>query len=1260
MKNKKILFASLVFALAGTFLISFSNNAKTAKADEGYTTYEVKDLGLTDYDNGKFALVTNSSVDNACVTGTKQLSDKSEVHLTLKSGTNAKNFYITVGGYGVYVSQNATLRFIYNTVASEGAQPSRNYVAAYTGSTLLDKDLTNLTSVIKDGKLYSDYVDLVLKVDTSASNAVVSFSVNYSNVTYRPYINSNFVDSVTYTAKATGINDNYIRFGTADGKGITVAQFKPTDGVTELSYTGEELYNASSSLHQTSKSLSEDKEFAIYTYVADGSGFDPYFFVSNSKILKVFNAFDTLDIKFKCSEATNSFVSIYSFFNDSTHAHADANYNVKADTLSTITVALKKDASKTVSQWRIDYFNVSASGSFMIKSITFRNADGSAVSGLVDVVDPAALKEFTNDQFEYDGDVNIYGNGYGSEPHVYNATQAATKNVPTGYSGAVLAATPLSVAGVGVSLDFTKGNIPVEDVESITIRMYLKTGKTTSGAYPYARIISDKYSSTQIIGTAAYGNGISIADDANKWMDFVIGANTFNSNKSFSDLCNLTDTSILGRFNFHMRTSDSSLDTLCLYIDSVTVKLIERKTIPFTEVASGWNNRDKGENKETILYFETWGEDYFASSTSSVNQAVENKEIGTQMTINGIRMCDIEGSMINYAHGYGYLYFYVPNYVLQPSNGFKVTTLEIIEGTKFMSQKCGAVLLYLSDGQWSKTKPETTSDTDMRSLNDYFGIQEVNLTDEAIVTNYSFGDFINFKVIFKLENLDSSLCMYFFNTNFKVEVRPESIELSNDGSEISFVKKVLDINVLYLLEIEIEKGTTPTFKVGIDGQYVTKSTYSLDTSISNARMLGRDAYVKNYTGADFKGPTITSTGLSVYYFNQGDKVYDFTNVFRSHDLKDGDLSSEVVYSYEEGAVTDNKYNAGVWTLTVSSTDSDENESKFFVTIVVYGPGQYSVTIGEEVKLVNSGDLLEEPETPSYKDNPEYTYTFDGWYVNGEKWDFVNDRVYEDIVLVPVFIEHAKVYTLNIHFEGIEMDDISLKLAYKAILDLDVFEIEGYTFEVKNGDTPISEIIIVEDTSITVTYTKLHVHTYTYVEEVPATKDHDGVKAHYICEEDGKLFLKDGEEYIEVTEEELVIKYEHEHTYTYVEEVPATKEHNGVKAHYVCEECGKLFIKDGDKYIEVSQEDLIIRYQNPDEPVDPIDPGPGKKDDEKKSSGCGGSLLITAGGVTLLSILGLSILLAKRKEDLTINKSSKKWFIRRKEFSYRTFSSILIN
>ena len=145
-----------------------------------------------------------------------------------------------------------------------------------------------------------------------------------------------------------------------------------------------------------------------------------------------------------------------------------------------------------------------------------------------------------------------------------------------------------------------------------------------------------------------------------------------------------------------------------------------------------------------------------------------------------------------------------------------------------------------------------------------------------------------------------------------------------------------------------------------------------------------------------------------------------------------------------------------------------------------------------------------------------------------------------------------------------------------------------------------------------TYTRAHV--YSAVAEVPATCTEPGLAAHFKCDECGKLFVLEGGNYFEATEDELVIpalghdwdegvitttptceatgvrtltcKNDASHTntevipatghsYKFVAEVPATCTKAGVAEHFECSTCGKLFVLEGDEYYPIASAKLVI-------------------------------------------------------------------------------------
>ena len=114
----------------------------------------------------------------------------------------------------------------------------------------------------------------------------------------------------------------------------------------------------------------------------------------------------------------------------------------------------------------------------------------------------------------------------------------------------------------------------------------------------------------------------------------------------------------------------------------------------------------------------------------------------------------------------------------------------------------------------------------------------------------------------------------------------------------------------------------------------------------------------------------------------------------------------------------------------------------------------------------------------------------------------------------------------------------------------------------------------------------HTHTeenMTAVDEQPANCGNTGLAAHYECSICKKLFVKNGEEFVEadatktVENGGLLIPKNGNHAYgEEIAEVSATCTATGVAAHYKCGTCGKLFTKnEDDTYTEVGESDLTL-------------------------------------------------------------------------------------
>lgn len=86
-----------------------------------------------------------------------------------------------------------------------------------------------------------------------------------------------------------------------------------------------------------------------------------------------------------------------------------------------------------------------------------------------------------------------------------------------------------------------------------------------------------------------------------------------------------------------------------------------------------------------------------------------------------------------------------------------------------------------------------------------------------------------------------------------------------------------------------------------------------------------------------------------------------------------------------------------------------------------------------------------------------------------------------------------------------------------------------------------------------------------VEEIPATCTEDGIKRHYVCEDEGcgRKFT-DETEAEEITDDSVLIIPKAHKFGAWIDEVPATDETTGRKGHKDCEFCNKHFDNDGNE------------------------------------------------------------------------------------------------
>ena len=224
----------LVLALSSTLAISLgvaigtankqAQETKLAAAD-GYTVYENEDLGFATRDSGDTRVVKGDA-DGGQQTKGNVLATKSELHLNFKR--TMTNYWIGVGGFAIYSSEDTTVRFITLTKSANSrygrtAQLSNLVMKTADGSEAM-------TDVYTDGKLFNDYTDFVIKFDLSdLSAAKVEFTATYGGKTYYPFNGNTRIDSYTYNTQPINFDpgERYMAMAGANAtdSGVAILKF---------------------------------------------------------------------------------------------------------------------------------------------------------------------------------------------------------------------------------------------------------------------------------------------------------------------------------------------------------------------------------------------------------------------------------------------------------------------------------------------------------------------------------------------------------------------------------------------------------------------------------------------------------------------------------------------------------------------------------------------------------------------------------------------------------------------------------------------------------------------------------------------------------------------------------------------------------------------------------------------------------------------------------------------------------------------------
>ncbi|MBQ7995353.1 MAG: hypothetical protein IJ247_03970 [Bacilli bacterium] len=613
---------------------------------------------------------------------------------------------------------------------------------------------------------------------------------------------------------------------------------------------------------------------------------------------------------------------------------------------------------------------------------------------------------------------------------------------------------------------------------------------------------------------------------------------------------------------------------------SVYSEYTPKKQVTYTGIAAGWNNANYGDitYNSLILKFGQHGADYLADShvADATNQATSGFDIGKKLTINGLPIYKIRekygNTKVGYDHGYCYFYVNYPKEILLSTSDYLVPTIHIEAGAEFMDSILPEVTLKLAGNEWIASTASDFKIDDPVNINSYSLVTFPHHLGTDPHPVFSQLPSNGCGIRFNIEIGDTDLADYsnqvsmnidglykcILNINFTTGTLTLFDKENNNAIAQSVSGYAFAPNSSYSIEMEIRCGETTVFSIAINHLLMINYEFASSKAgecdvwvVDNSGYLTFDAYSEPST---YK-PSIIYGGTSIYNFKEGDPVYNFVGVVDASSLYDDTVSyANIHYEYEDGAVSDGKYNAGEWTLNIILTvDGYEPITK---TIIIKVSGLSSMAKiyyddGEPIE-VPIGSKLTPPDNPSTYREGEYDYVFDGWYFEGAKWDFENDVVQGDMHLESRFKQTTPHYIVTVIFEGIERASETYSLTKGSSLPFIIFELEGATYEVYYGENRITSLVVQDDITITVKY----VVVFTYIDPSEATCTEDGNIGYWYSPVYGDYYFADPEGREQI-EDPIIHKFNHDIVHLDYEDSSCAKVGN--KECYFCPQCGKHFV-----------------------------------------------------------------------------------------------------
>ena len=542
-------------------------------------------------------------------------------------------------------------------------------------------------------------------------------------------------------------------------------------------------------------------------------------------------------------------------------------------------------------------------------------------------------------------------------------------------------------------------------------------------------------------------------------------------------------------------------------------EFIPKPKMTFTGIAPGWNNRDGGDYKYLILSFGEHGVDYLSNdhNPNATNRAKSTYDIGQKLTINGLPIYKVNEKFpttkVGYDHGYAYFYVCYPKEVLLMTKNYLVPTLHIEDGAEFIDVALPEVTLKFVAGVWIVSNSESYKIEEPNNIDDYLG---PNVEFPHTIGTTAHPLFVGLpndgiKLAFTINTGDIDLTTNnalnlngFYKSLIAFYPGYGLIQVIDTGHDNALVQELYGLviapNTDYLFEIEYSVNETMVnVKIAFNHFVVINASYNKSQATSSdvwAIETSGCLCIDYYKELEQYHPIINYGGISHYDFMEGDPVYNFLGIITAIDLYDDSInSSNISYEYEDGAVTDGKYNAGTWTLTITLQANGYDTYTKIITINVHGKTSTAKIYYDDAEPIEVpvGSKLVPPQTPATYREGEYDYVFDGWYFEGAKWDFENDVVQGDMHLYSRFVPTPLHYKVTVRFEGLDKPEETYSVLAGTMLSFDIFELDGATFTVYKDGMTITSLEVQADVEITVVYAIY----YMYMDAKEPTCTEDG-------------------------------------------------------------------------------------------------------------------------------------------------------------------------